>query len=170
MNKANAQRPRLPGDDTRPWYTHFWPWFLFILPACVVAASITTMVIASRGADDLVASDYYKDGLAINQRLERSRRAAELGIEPALAFDARGVRVAVTAPGDPEFLRLFLSHPLEADDDFTLELSRVTRGEYAGSLPSAVAPRWHWRLEPLSGEWRVDGLVMAADLVSERGP
>ena len=39
---------RLPVEDTVPWYQQFWPWFLILLPASVVVAGLTTLVIANR--------------------------------------------------------------------------------------------------------------------------
>ena len=47
----------LPREDSEPWYRQFWPWFIFSLPAAVVVAGITTVVIANRGADDLALRD-----------------------------------------------------------------------------------------------------------------
>lgn len=68
-----------PGGDTQPWYRQFWPWFLILLPASVVVASLYTMYLASSGADDLVVDEYYKDGLAINRQLEKSNAARRWG-------------------------------------------------------------------------------------------
>jgi len=70
----------LPSEDTQPWYRQFWPWFLILLPASVVVAGLTTLVLANRHADDLVVDDYYKDGLAINRKLEKQQRADQQGI------------------------------------------------------------------------------------------
>ena len=33
-------------SEASPWYRQFWPWFLIVLMAVSVAASITTVVIA----------------------------------------------------------------------------------------------------------------------------
>lgn len=37
------------------WYHHFWPWFIVGLLAISVVASLTTVAIAVRGADEEVA-------------------------------------------------------------------------------------------------------------------
>ncbi|GEM_PF-6648413 len=39
-----------------PWYHHFWPWFLVVLMAISVGASLTTVVIAY-GLGDLELPD-----------------------------------------------------------------------------------------------------------------
>lgn len=155
----------LPASDTLPWYRQFWPWFLILLPASVVVAAVATAVIAHRGADDLVVDDYYKDGLAINQRLQRQQRAKALGISARLTFVGSEVNVAIAGPVAETELRLSLAHPLESDRDFSITLARVGPEFYRGSLAGDVAPRWHWVLEQLREDgWRVDGTVGAADM------
>ena len=158
------------GSDTLPWYRQFWPWFLIALPATVVIAAFITLYIATTGADDLVASEYYKDGLAINRRLEKSRMAEELGMSAELYFDAGSVRASLSAPRNPEQLQLRLSHPLEADSDFSLALARIAPGEYVGHLPRAVGPRWHWSLQEEDGNWRLDGIIPPSGDSGERQP
>ena len=36
------------------WYRHFWPWFILALLGTAVSASLTTVVIAVRNADEVV--------------------------------------------------------------------------------------------------------------------
>jgi hypothetical protein len=64
-----------------PWYKQGWPWFLIALPATAVVAGTITMVIAVRTWDGLVVDDYYKEGKAIVQTIERTERARELGLK-----------------------------------------------------------------------------------------
>lgn len=151
--------------DTHPWHRQFWPWFLILLPACVVVASIYSAWIASRGADDLVADDYYRDGLAINRQLEKQQRAQALGISARLQFNADTVTVTTTGLLDTAELHLVLSHPMEADRDFTVVLEQVGPHAYTGSLKQPIAPHWHWALEA-QGEhgWRIDGDVQPAEI------
>ncbi|MCC7269385.1 MAG: FixH family protein, partial [Rhodocyclaceae bacterium] len=70
--------------DKRPWYAHRWPWLLMAGPAVVVVAGIVTAWIAATTSDGLVADDYYKQGLAINQRLARQDAAAAMQLEARL--------------------------------------------------------------------------------------
>ena len=154
----------LPGQDTRPWYRQFWPWFLIMLPASVVVAGLSTAYIASRHADDLVVQDYYQDGLAINQQLEKKQRATQLGITAQLMFSGESVTVTTTGKVGSDALHLLLSHPLEADRDFKVVLQPVRPGVYTGTLREAVTPHWIWTLEvEQSDGWRLDGTVQAAD-------
>jgi hypothetical protein len=155
---------RIPDSDSKPWYRHFWPWFLMALPAAVVVAGLATAFIAHEHADDLVVDDYYKDGLAINQQLAKKKRASELGLTARLHFSDDVVTVTLTGPMQDSGLRLLLSHPLEADRDFAVPLVRTTSGTYRGSLGQAVAPHWHWTLQGLRvSDWRLDGVVQTGD-------
>ena len=155
----------LPGSDDRPWFRQFWPWFLIALPGSVVIAAFTTLYIANKHSDDLVVDDYYKDGLAINQRLEKDQRAADLGLQAALEFTASEVRLQLNGPVQNQELRLSLSHPLEADRDL-LVLGRYTAGGYSATLPQAVAPNWHWVLDAgEDSDWRLQG-ALTGDQIS----
>lgn len=155
----------IPGTDTKPWYRHFWPWFLMALPACVVVAGLATGFIANRHADDLVVDDYYKDGLAINLQLAKKQRATELGLSAQLHFSGDIVTVELTGPVRDSGLLLLLSHPLEADRDFSVPLVRVEPNVYRGSLGREVGPHWYWILQGLRrDDWRLDGAVQAPDI------
>jgi len=155
----------LDHGDCRPWYRQFWPWFLFLLPATAVVAALATVYIANRHADDLVVDDYYREGLAINRQLDRKQRADVLRLSARLQFSDEWVTARIHGPVDDPALRLSLSHPLEADQDFTVPLSRVAPGLYRGSLQRRVAPHWHWTLESLADDrWRLDGAVRASEV------
>ncbi len=151
-------------EDTVPWYRQFWPWFLIMLPASVVVAGLTTLVIANRHADDLVVDEYYKDGLAINRQLEKQQRARELGIGAELLVEGRSIMVQTSGPVRSSTLQLRLSHPMEADRDFELALDNFGSGVFRGTLPQSIAQRWHWILEsPGATPWRLDGTLGNAD-------
>jgi len=148
----------LAAADTQPWYRQFWPWFLIILPGSVVVAAFATLFIANKHSDDLVVDDYYKNGLAINQRLEKDQRAQDLMLSAALEITSKDVRVQLTGPIEDRQLRMQFSHPLEADRDFSITLGRHSEGGYSAALPRGLAPNWHWVID--SGEnsaWRLQG-------------
>ena len=154
----------LPREDQEPWYRQFWPWFLILLPASVVVAAFATLIIANRGADDLVVDEYYKNGLAINRQLEKKQRAQALGISAQVIVEGRSVAVLTDGGVTTATLALRLSHPLEADRDFSVALAPFGSGVFRGTLGESVAPRWHWTLEA-EGEsaWRLDGTLDDGD-------
>ncbi|MFK8048230.1 MAG: FixH family protein [Halioglobus sp.] len=151
MNSANI-------SDQTPWFKQFWPWFLITLPATVVVAAFVTLYIANKHSDDLVSKDYYKNGLAINLQLESKQLAEERNISTELEFNQLWVTATVGGDIEDEYLDLELSHPLEADRDFTVELERIEPGVYAGLLKEAIEIRWHWTLKNRGKSiWRLDG-------------
>ena len=162
-------RPRLADDDIHPWYRQFWPWFLIALPASVVVISMHLIYTAYNHADDLVVDEYYKVGLAINQQLDRQEKARALGIAARLMLTPGQVTVHVSEGAITDTsLELVLSHPIESDRDFTVNLQRVGPGVYNSALPTPVAERWHWILrDGAEGALRLDGVIGAADLLQQ---
>ncbi|TGD74556.1 hypothetical protein E4634_04945 [Mangrovimicrobium sediminis] len=160
----------IPREDSTPWYRQFWPWFLIGLPSVVVVASLTTVYIATEGADDLVDDNYYKDGLAINRELASLEQAAAAGISAALQIDGDQIVVLTQGPVDAPQLQLQLAHPMEADRDIQLTLVQSTPGEYRGRLGTDVAPRWHWNLQPAGGDaWRLEGSLSPSNFQHQGG-
>jgi uncharacterized protein len=58
-----------------PWWKHGFLWLVIAGPAAVVVAGVTTIVVASRGADPVVAPDYYRRGMEINKTLALREKA-----------------------------------------------------------------------------------------------
>ncbi len=151
-----------------PWYRQFWPWFLFGLPGVVVVAGLTTWWIAANNADTLVAEDYYKEGLAINQELSKQRLAEQLGIGASLSYRDGHLDVSLSATALPAALELELSHPLDANRDLDLRLAQITPGLYSAPADLAASERWLWQLEPIDtdedGRWQLLGELTLHDV------
>ncbi len=143
-----------------PWYKQFWPWFIFLLPASVVVAGIATVIIAFKNADSLVADDYYKKGMGINQTLAQDSAATRLAAAADLQVDSLTGEVRVSLTGDftipPEDLVLQWIHPTSQQQDFTMALQATPTQSYGGQLQSSVSGRWYLQLsskEPVA--WRL---------------
>ena len=146
--------------DDRPWYRERWPWLLMAMPATAIVAGFVTLWLAITSFDGLVADDYYKQGLAINQTIERAVAAHDLGLAAQVKFSADGVDVALSAkPGIslPDRILVTIAHPTRGGLDQHLNLQGqggVYRGALAQELTSA-----HWKvlLEDESRSWRLTG-------------
>ena len=68
-------------EPLKRWYREPWPWILMAAPAAAVLAGAITIGLSVHSFDGLVAEDYYKQGLAVNQRLARLQAAEALGID-----------------------------------------------------------------------------------------
>ena len=155
MNTLAAKRP-----PSRPWYREPWPWFLLAIPGAAVLMGVVMIVLAVRTNDGLVAEDYYKQGLAINQVLDRETRARQLGIvaQVTVASDQSRVFVRFTAPeGAVKAPVLTLVHPTRAGQDQRVPLVRTPAGEYAGALAAVVPGHWRVVVEDRDAGWRLQG-------------
>ena len=133
------------------WYREPWPWIIVAGPLTVVIACMATTVIAVRSDDGMVAGDYYKRGLLVNQQLPKGGLVtAHLGALLALAPDGE-LKVHPEA-GDPQgdFLRVTLSHPGSGARE-TLSLRRNADGDFVGMLAQSREGRWIVAVE--STDW-----------------
>ena len=144
------------GETTpRPWYREPWPWILSVPPGVAIVAGIVTCWLAVSTADGLVADDYYKRGLAINQDLRRDKVAAERGIDATVSVRDGALRIGLSGDATPEALFVRLVHATRAGHDQRLRLPLVAAGTYETALEAL--PPGHWRVvvEDPQGQWRI---------------
>jgi uncharacterized protein len=141
--------------DTRPWYREPWPWLLTAGPLVVVIASLTSAWIAVKSDDGVLAQDYYKQGLRINETLKR------LGPDPERRL---GATITVAAGGEvrahveglataPQSLRLTLARPVTGGQPEVVTLAQGADGDYTGALREQVQGRWILTLQ--SADWQL---------------
>ena len=170
MNPTAA--PPMNADAVTPWYRQRWPWLLMLGPAIVVVAGISTAVIALETDDGLVADDYYKRGLGINQTLERASRSAALGLAATVDVSADGAVVVVldsasSAPkARPTSLRFRLAHPTRAGEDRAATLVPSAPGRYTGRVTPVHAGRWRVIVE--TDVWRLPGVETSTPIAGVR--
>ena len=152
-----------------PWYRQFWPWFLIALPGSVVVASMVTIFLAIKSPVQLVAEDYYRQGLAVNRVIAQDNAALEKGISAAMTFDWEVGELLITLEGaSPEFLTLHLYHPSEVERDLKFTMTPVAANNYRTDLPNRLNDRRYVRLYPgditddknaPQAPWRLNGDV-----------
>lgn len=165
--------------DPTPWYRQGWPWLVMVPPAAAVIGCIITITLAIRSADGVVAADYYKRGLAINEQLARSQQAEKIGLRAEVVTrgisngDEVRVRLdALQAPPPEASLKLRLVHPGRGGADREAVLARVAvhddgrQVEYVGQWheSSPITGHVNWRLVLEAKDWRIDGdasMIMA---------
>ena len=112
-----------------------------------------------------MADDYYQSGLAINRELGLLERASQLGMSARVAIRGRDIIVELRGSPAPPALRLFLSHPLDADQDAVFTLASIGPGLFQARLEQPLQYRWLWKLQPLGvdaqSSWRLDGELTA---------
>ncbi len=147
------------------WYREPWMWLIVGGPAIIVVASIFMAYLAFDGADQVVAPDYYKRGLAINQDIRRDLTARERGMAADLQINAETAAVTLRLSGQgelPPTLAMTLSRAAgKGSDEITLKMNLVQAGAgiYHGklNLPAGVdgnaAVLWQVNLD--GGDWRL---------------
>ncbi|WP_291986533.1 FixH family protein [Candidatus Accumulibacter sp. ACC007] len=155
--------------DSGPWYREPWPWLIMLGPAVVIVAGVATAYLAVISNDGLVADDYYKQGLAINQRGERDQRAAELGLQAELILGGNGDRLRVLLRANdgtplPATLALRITHPTRPGFDQSVSLRSEGGGVYGAEL-APIHGRWRLVLEDERQEW-----LLAGDWESDKQP
>ncbi|HEX8989337.1 MAG TPA: FixH family protein [Rhodocyclaceae bacterium] len=147
----------------KPWYREPWPWLLMAGPAIVIVAAIYTAYLAMSTSDGLVASDYYKQGLAVNKTIASSEHAQKLGLAVSLHVTDAGFAMKLTARDanfqPPKALVVTLSHPTRAGLDQTAVFQRIGDG-YAGKLRLPTSGHWLVLIEDESKTWRLLGNVV----------
>jgi hypothetical protein len=141
-------------EDLKPWYRQFWAWFILSPLITVVIVSSITVTLAVINADDRVVDNYYKEGRAINMRLDQDLLAISLGITARLRFDklSGDLILILNSKADalPKFLLLELSHPAHSERDHKLLLTRTAANQYNTELSDELLDsRWYLRLLPL---------------------
>ncbi|RJG01530.1 FixH family protein [Noviherbaspirillum sedimenti] len=147
------------------WYQE--PWMLLVIggPAIVIVASFYLAFLAYKGADHVIAPDYYKRGLAINVDIRRDMAARERGLEAGLQIDesTRAVSLRLSGQGSlPPTLALRLSRPAgEGTEEIVLKanLLQAGAGVYRGKLdwPAALDANaaFLWQVNLDGGDWRL---------------
>lgn len=154
-------------DDrvSMPWYRHPWPWLIMSIPAISAVLGITMLILATSSYDGLVAEDYYKQGMAINEVLDKEARAQRAGLHAGATVDEGRVRIMLT--GDtPSALKLRLVHPTRAGEDMLLRLYPIRTGFYEAAWPEFPPGRRLAMLEDGTGTWRIKGVMNNAHAIT----
>lgn len=150
----------LNSSDTQPWYKERWPWILMAGPAIVIVAGVVTTWLAVVSNDGLVTDDYYKQGMTVNQRLQRDHKAAALGLHADVMRSGSNLRLLLGVASDarlPETIAIKLAHPTQAGQDQLVKMTSEGQGFYSGQMTSEITGRWIVSIEDPSGDWRLQG-------------
>ena len=147
-------------NTNRPWYKERWPWFLMAGPGIVIIAGAITVWLAVISNDGLVTDDYYKQGLTVNQSLQRDHQAGTLGLLGDVMRSGENMRLLLSAEGAvdlPAEIILKLAHPTRAGQDQMVKMKLEGQGFYSGKLAAGVSGRWLVSIEDPAAQWRLQG-------------
>lgn len=142
-----------------PWYREPWPWLLMSGPAAAIVAGAITTWIAFSTSDGLVADDYYRQGLAINQSLARVEAARRMGVAAHVELGEDSSRIVVTldGPSAPQSLDVQFLHATRAGQDLRLRLARTGERRYEAAFRPLPDGHWRLRIDDPGRAWSVAG-------------
>ena len=145
-----------------PWYKQFWPWFLIAVPVITVIMSGFLIHFATSTQDTLVIDDYYKEGKAINARLDKVEAARRLNITTDLMVDDNRVSVKFHSgiPQEGTALKIAFYHVTLAERDTELLLTRDATGVYRGTTEAELDGKWRISLTPIDEAWKIQNTVL----------
>jgi uncharacterized protein len=141
-----------------------WPGILIAGPASVIVACIITAFFVVQHPDGLVATDYYKQGKAINAQLAQLDRAEALGLH-TMKMTATDRAVLITFPDSAlrDRIDIVLAHPVDADLDIRSTVSPDVAGVYAVPLAKRLTERRRVVVTDAPvRSWRVESLLIPA--------
>ncbi len=136
-------------------------WLIVGIPAVAVIVGVIVLALSIVSYDGLVVDDYYKKGMGINQSIERTARAKDLGIEASIEFtDNTLVKVQITSSPEyspPESLDVSFRHATRSGSDQTISAHRYFDQIYHLHLPPLLPGKWN--IEIAADGWRVNETV-----------
>ncbi|MCG8671414.1 MAG: FixH family protein [Pseudomonadales bacterium] len=148
--------------DTKPWYKQFWFWFVIGIPACSVVMGLTLLYVATQNKVSIVKEEWYKDGLAINQRIDKQLKAKELGLNATIELSRENGALTIAIPqldANQTALMLTLVHPTSEDGDQLLELVRTPSGEFWAKVEPNKKGFYYLQLTDKANVWQLDGAI-----------
>lgn len=164
MNLTSSTNSSTPTTQTKPqppWYKQFWPWFIIFFPASAVVAGIATVIIAVQNQDTLVEDNWYKDGLAINQRLDKQNLAIALNISGHVTVNRDNNQLALTVKNvdglEHSLIDISFIHPTQPEKDAAFQAFYTPKGFYVAQLPSIPKGYFHLRIGGENIDWQLNG-------------
>lgn len=145
-------------ESHRAWYQEPLVWLIISLPLSAVLAGFYTFYLAVVTYDGLVVDDYYKQGLAINKRLEKQEMANGYGLKPDMQFNFENnkLRLILNSSASfnyPDSIGVTLSHATKLGHDQVLVLTRKDNSIYESGFDTLIPGHWNVILE--GQDWRL---------------
>jgi uncharacterized protein len=144
----------------KPWHSYPLVWMMISIPLSAVIMGVVMIWLAVDTDDGLVADDYYKQGMAINDVIILDTRAAELKLNATIEFKPSDKVIRLKFDKGlleryPDKLRLKFQHATRANSDIEVIMSHGLDDQYIGHLDKVIS----------EGVWyfEVDNKGMAAD-------
>lgn len=114
--------------------------------------------LATNTTDSLVVDDYYKEGRAINARLDKLQSAQDMNISTGLTISQAGeiaMRFITGTPRSSEAIKLTFRHVTLKDRDVDLLLTADASGVYRAFTEADLTGKWRVTVLPLDESWKL---------------
>ncbi len=161
-------------EDKKPWHQHPLVWMMLSIPFSAVIMGVVMIWLAVDTDDGLVADDYYKRGLAINDVISLDKKAAELELNALIEFNSSEKVINMQfdkglLDSYPETLQLTFQHATRANSDVVLILNHGINNRYIGHLPQAISHGiWYFEVSDKGGAdtgkgWKLNARTRVAE-------
>ena len=150
------------------WWREPWMWLVVGGPAMVIVAALYTAKLAYFGADKVVAENYYKQGLIVNQDIRRDARARQKKMMLRAQFDPIHSQLSLFLESEDILPSSVLVSVAQSVSTFSVHevvrrtvLQQSAPGIYQGRIvldlteKNINALRWHVKVE--ADDWRLVG-------------
>ncbi|HHO59802.1 MAG TPA: hypothetical protein ENJ64_06120, partial [Thiotrichales bacterium] len=146
-------------NETKPWYRYPLLWMMLSIPFSAVIMGVIMIWLAVDTEDGLVVGDYYKQGLEINQVIERDKKAAELGVSATIRFERQSRVLQLqfdkgALPAFPPRLQIRIQHATRANSDVSVQLTRGIGDQYIGYLEAPLSEGM-WYFSVADQNWKL---------------
>ncbi len=146
-------------ETTSNWSANPWVWAVIAIPFSAVLFGIVMITAANYHPNDIVEDDYYKQGMAINQRLQKEENAKLLSARlKLLAIDQDEAIFEINAGSDTISLDLY--HIRDRQRDTTVALTKISTSQYVTNDTSVLKKLgtpgiWYLSVEDHIHLWRL---------------
>ena len=147
-------------EQSKPWHKYPLVWMMISIPFSAVIMGVVMIWLALDTDDGLVADDYYKQGLAINDVISLDMKASELKLNGVIKFDSTGKVINFQfdkglLANYPDTLQLSFQHATHADSDISVALNHGINDQYIGYLQQVIS-EGVWYFEVSDADWKLN--------------
>ncbi len=152
-------------ETSKPWHQYPLVWMMLAIPFSAVIMGVVMIWLAIDTDDGLVADDYYKQGLAINDVIRLDKKATELKLEAVIEFDNSTKLIKLRFDKGllkdyPVTLQLNFQHATHANSDVAVTLNHGMGSQYIGYLEKTISQGvWYFEVSAKDGvdrDWKLN--------------
>lgn len=139
-----------------------WLWITLAPLILSVVLGLTMLNISFHIQDGLVTDEYSKEGLTINERIEKEDYAKNLNAQANISVDTASGELTVLFSSNleqaPNNLLLELIHPIIKEKDQKVVLTHQGNGRYSGQTSDGLESKRYVRIQELKDSgWVLKG-------------